>query len=87
MLRDNKVVSDPLDFFNVASKLSEKITVMWLPLDDTSRLAEKQDQRFTDCAVVGGTHSTHYLKREDDTCIATACNSPVTSNERLTTHR
>ena len=33
-----------------------------------------------------GTQS-HYLKREDDTCIATALNSPLTRDEWLTTHR
>ena len=44
---------------------------------------------FADCAVVCGTQSVHCvdLKREDDTCIATARNSPFTRDERLTTHR
>ena len=43
--------------------------------------------RFAACAVLCGTQSVHYLKREDDTCIATALNSPFTRDERLTTHR
>ena len=40
ILRGNEVVSNPLDFFNVASKLSKKIKVLWLPLDETSTLVE-----------------------------------------------
>ena len=47
----------------------------------------KLDERFADCAVVCGTQSVHYLKREDDTCIATVLNSPFTRDERLMTHR
>ena len=47
----------------------------------------KLDERFADCAVVCGTQSVYYLKREDDTCIATALNSPFTRDEWLTTHR
>ena len=87
ILRGNEVVSNPLDFFNVASKLAKKIKVPWLPLDETSKVVAKLDECFADCAVVCGTQSVHYLKREDDTCIATALNSPLTRDEWLTTHR
>ena len=81
-------MSNPLDFFNIASKLAKKIIkVLWLPLDETSKVVAKLDERFADCAVVCGTQSVHYMKREDDTCIATALNSPFTRDERLTTHR
>ena len=66
-----------------------KKSVMWLPLDETSKVVAKLDERLADCAVVCGTQSVYYLKREDDTCIATALNSPFTRDERLTstTHR
>ena len=64
-----------------------KKSVLWLPLDETSKVVAKLDERFADCAVVCGTQLVHYLKREDDTCIATALNSSVTRDERLTTHR
>ena len=80
-------MSNPVDFFNVASKLAKKIKVLWLPLDETSKVVAKLDERFADCAVVCGTQSVHYLKREDDTCIATALNWPFTRDERLTTHQ
>ena len=73
ILRGNEVVNNPLDFFNVASKLAKKIKVLWLPLDETSKVVARLDERFADCAVVCGTQSVHYLKREDDTCIV---NSP-----------
>ena len=87
ILRGNEVVSNPLDFFNVASKLAKKIEVLWLTLDETRKVVAKLDERFADCAVVCGTQSVHYLKREDDTCIATALNSAFTRDERLTTHQ
>ncbi len=87
ILRGNEVVSNPVDFFNVASKLAKKIKILWLPLDETSKVVAKLDERFAYCAVVCGTQTVHYLKREDDTCIATALNSPFTRDVRLTAHQ
>ncbi len=65
----------------------EKIKVLWLPLDETSKVVARLDERFADCAVVCGTQSVHYLKREEDTCIATSLNSLLTRDERFTTHQ
>ena len=58
ILRGNEVVSNPLDFFNVASKVAKKSKVLWVPLDETSKVVAILDERFADCAVVCGTQYT-----------------------------
>ena len=37
ILRGNKVISNPLEFFNVAFKLSKKKKVLWLLLNETRK--------------------------------------------------